>query len=62
MADQMYAEEKGGPPPEVHPGDVEVGDTIIGKDELLLAKLGYKQEFYRKLGFFGTASVYLLHL
>lgn len=31
--------------------DVEEG-TMLNSDELRLAQLGYKQEFYRKLGFF----------
>ncbi|KAF2094214.1 amino acid or gaba permease [Rhizodiscina lignyota] len=40
------------PAPEVNSSDVEFGKVLMNKDELLLAQLGYKQEFYRKLGFF----------
>lgn len=43
-----------GPGQEVASSDIEIGEVEISADDLLLAKLGYKQEFYRKLGFFGT--------
>ena len=45
------------PAQEVRSSDVEDGKVYMGQDELLLAKLGYKQEFYRKLGFFGNAAL-----
>jgi hypothetical protein len=51
MADVI---EKSIPSPEANSSDVEDEKVYLGKDELLLAKLGYKQEFHRKLGFFGA--------
>lgn len=48
----MAADTKAGFETEIRtPPDVEEG-AILDQDELRLAQLGYKQEFYRKLGFF----------
>ena len=53
MADEIRTKT---PAQEVRSSDVEDGKIPMGQDELLLAKLGYKQEFFRKLGFFGDEA------
>jgi amino acid transporter len=51
MASDDLKPEKG--PDSLDPGAVEIGEThLMSKDEQALAKLGYRQEFFRHLGLF----------